>query len=196
MLIITGSLIISMSVASLVMIAINISRTQSDSVKAYFAADVGVERVLDFDQQETIDKRNCGTDMDYLCCNKEDYCLFFNQVVPGHEGDHEVSGCQPCGLVKPQNLGHEETLAQSYYIIYRGVSDDDSQVFLESTGISNGVKRSIKMTINRTSGCVPKCKDNQDGEEIIYECGYNQCNGFCGQCLDTEKCVDFMCVPK
>lgn len=194
MLIITGSFVISLSVASLIMIAINISRTQSDSVKAYFAADAGVERVLDFDQEETIDKRNCGTDMDYLCCDKkEGYCLFFDQVVPGHEADGEVSGCQPCGEVKAQPIGHLSSTTQSYYIIYRGVSIDGSQAFLESTGISNGVKRSIRMTISRTAGCVPKCKDDDDNH---YQCGYNMCNGFCGQCLSDQKCVEFKCVTK
>lgn len=193
MLIITGAFVISLSVASLIMIAINISRTQSDSVKAYFAADAGVERVLDFDQQETIDKRNCGTSMDYLCCRKEGDCLFFDQVVPGYEADGAVSGCQPCGNVKSQPIGHLSSTTQSYYIIYRGISGDSSQAFLESTGVSNGVKRSIRMTINRTSGCVPVCKDAEDKP---YECGYNMCNGFCGQCLSDQRCVDFKCVPK
>lgn len=192
MLIITGAFVISLSVASLIMIAINISRTQSDSVKAYFAADAGVERVLDFDQEESIDKRNCGTDQDYLCC-KDGLCLFFDQVVPGHEADGEVSGCRPCSQVEAQDIGHLSSTTQQYYIIYRGVSADGSQSFLESTGISNGVKRSIRMTINRTAGCVPVCKDIDDNP---YECGYNMCNGFCGQCLSTKKCENFKCVPK
>ncbi len=193
MLIITGAFVISLSVASLIMIAINISRTQSDSVKAYFAADAGVERVLDFDQEESIDKRNCGTDQDYLCCRHEGDCLFFDQVVPGHEADGEVSGCWPCSQVEAQDIGHLSSTTQQYYIIYRGVSADGSQSFLESTGISNGVKRSIRMTINRTAGCVPVC---EDAEENPYECGYNMCNGFCGQCLSTKKCENFKCVPK
>lgn len=188
LLIIAGAFIISLSVASLVMVAISISRTQSDSVRAYFAADSGLERALAFDKIKSIDRRNCsGADED-LCCDTAGECLFFDKM-PKDRTDY-VSGCRPCEEIdnEPQYMGQDQT--QSYQIIYRGVNNDNSQLELESTGSSNGIKRSIKLTINRTAGCIPVCSDG----EIQYQCGYNSCNGFCGQCGAGRHCSNFQCV--
>lgn len=199
LLIITGAFVISLSIASLVMVAINISRTQGDSVRAYYEADSGIERALAFDRQELIDRRNCGPGgKAYLCCaDQVDSCLFFDQIVPGHEGDGIVSGCFDCKIVQPQYLDINKK--QSYFLIYRGTSDNDSQLKLESTGNSNGVKRSIKLIISRTAGCIPQCseKDSEGNIIVTYECGYNGCNGFCGSCDDeTQDCLDHQCVAK
>ena len=193
-LIITGAFIIALSIATLVMIAINISRTQGDSVRAYFAADSGIERALAFDKspEGTIDHQNCGPGgKDYLCCDKLGECLFFNQIVPGHEGDGFVSGCFDCNLVEPEEV--IEDSGQTYKIIYQGVSIDNSQLTLESIGSSHGVKRAIRLTIIRTSGCVPHCKDEDDKP---YDCGYNGCNGFCGQCGVDQHCINHYCVDE
>lgn len=189
LLIITGAFIISLSIASLVMVAISISRTQNDSVRAYFAADSGLERALAFDRVESIDQRNCLSEDDDLCCNEPGECLFFDKIPTGREDS--VSGCRPCVDInnEPNYINEEQN--QSYQLIYRGVNADNSQLFLESTGSSNGVKRSIKLTINRTAGCVPVCSDG----ETQYECGYNGCNGFCGQCLSGTHCSNFLCEP-
>lgn len=189
LLIITGAFVISLSIASLVMVAIGISRTQSDSVRAYFAADSGLERALAFDKIESIDRRNCsGADED-LCCDTAGECLFFDKM-PNDRTDY-VSGCRPCEEIdnEPQYMGQDQT--QSYQIIYRGVNNDNSQLELESTGSSNGIKRSIKLTINRTAGCIPVCSH----EGVRYECGYNSCNGFCDQCETGSHCSNFFCVP-
>lgn len=190
LLIITGAFIISLSIASLVMVAISISRTQNDSVRAYFAADSGLERALAFDKVESIDQRNCLSEDDDLCCNESGECLFFDKIPTGREDS--VSGCRPCVDInnEPNYINEEQN--QSYQLIYRGVNADNSQLFLESTGSSNGVKRSIKLTINRTAGCIPTCSSSSTPE---YECGYNGCNGFCGQCLSGTHCSNFLCEP-
>jgi len=191
-LIITGAFIIALSIATLVMIAINISRTQGDSVRAYFAADSGIERALAFDKspEGTIDRRNCGPgEKNYLCCDHPGECLFFDQIIPGHDGDGFVSGCFDCNVVQPGEL--TEDSGQTYKIIYREVSSDNSQLNLESIGSSHGVKRAIRLTIIRTSGCLPQCQNEEGGP---YECGYNSCNGFCGQCGDNQHCDNHYCV--
>lgn len=189
LLIIVGAFVISLSISSLVMVAISISRTQNDSVRAYFAADSGLERVLAFDKQESIDRRNCLGEDEDLCCDTPGDCLFFDKTPLGREAP--ASGCRPCEDIdnEPQYINNNPT--QSYQIIYRGATPDGSQVELESTGSSNGVKRSIKLTINRTAGCVPDCSDG----ETQYECGDNGCNGFCGRCETDERCINFLCVP-
>lgn len=189
LLIITGAFVISLSIASLVMVAIGISRTQGDSVRAYFAADSGLERALAFDKIESIDRRNCsGADED-LCCDTAGECLFFDKM-PNDRTDY-VSGCRPCEEIdnEPQYISEDQS--QSYQLIFRGVDADNSRLWLESTGNSNGAKRSIKLTINRTAGCVPTCSDGENQ----YECGYNGCNGFCGQCETGSHCSNFFCVP-
>lgn len=190
LLIITGAFIISLSIASLVMVAISISRTQNDSVRAYFAADSGLEKALAFDKVESIDQRNCLSGDNDLCCNEPGECLFFDKIPTGREDS--VSGCRPCVDInnEPNYINEEQN--QSYQLIYRGVNADNSQLFLESTGSSNGVKRSIKLTINRTAGCIPTCSSSSTPE---YECGYNGCNGFCGQCESGSHCSNFFCVP-
>lgn len=190
LLIITGAFIISLSIASLVMVAISISRTQNDSVRAYFAADSGLEKALAFDKVESIDQRNCLSGDNDLCCNESGECLFFDKIPTGREDS--VSGCRPCVDInnEPNYINEEQN--QSYQLIYRGVNADNSQLFLESTGSSNGVKRSIKLTINRTAGCIPTCSSSSTPE---YECGYNGCNGFCGQCLSGTHCSNFLCEP-
>lgn len=187
LLIIAGAFIISLSVASLVMVAISISRTQNDSVRAYFAADSGLERALAFDKIESIDRRNCSGVDDDLCCDTPGECLFFDKLPIDRE-DY-VSGCRPCEDInhEPQYMNNP---TQSYQIIYRGVNVDNSQLQLESTGNSNGIKRSIKLTINRTAGCIPICSDGEN----TYQCGYNSCNGFCGQCDPGTHCSNFQCV--
>lgn len=193
-LIITGAFIIALSIATLVMIAINISRTQSDSVRAYFAADSGIERALAFDKSPggTIDTQNCGPgEKNYLCCDQRGECLFFDQTIPGHESDGAVSGCYDCNDVEPEEV--IEDSGQTYKIIYQGVSVDNSQLTLESIGSSHGVKRAIRLTIIRTSGCVPHCKDEDDKP---YDCGYNGCNGFCGQCGVDQHCINHYCVDE
>lgn len=190
LLIITGAFVISLSIASLVMVAISISRTQSDSVRAYFAADSGLERALAFDKVESIDQRNCTGENEDLCCDTVGDCLFFDKIPTGREDS--VSGCRPCADInnEPQYMDSDQT--QSYQLIYRGVNTDNSQLQLESTGNSNGVKRSIKLTINRTAGCIPVCSSSSTPQ---YECGYNGCNGFCGQCDVNEQCSNFQCIP-
>ncbi|HPX64805.1 MAG TPA: hypothetical protein PLP70_01435 [bacterium] len=191
-LIITGAFIIALSIATLVMIAINISRTQGDSVRAYFAADSGIERALAFDKspEGTIDHQNCGPgEKQYLCCDELGECLFFDQVIQSHAEDGAVSGCFDCAYVEPEEVTQDG--GQVYKIIYRGVSSDNSQLNLESIGSSHGVKRAIRLTIIRTSGCVPQCQ-NEEGEP--YQCGYNGCNGFCGQCGDNQHCDNHYCV--
>ncbi len=189
LLIITGAFVISLSIASLVMVAIGISRTQGDSVRAYFAADSGLERALAFDKIESIDKRNCFGENKDLCCDHPGECLFFDKIPSGREDS--VSGCRPCEDIKNEPQYISEDQSQSYQIIYRGVDVDNSQLWLEVTGDSNGAKRSIKLTINRTAGCVPVCSDG----ETQYECGYNGCNGFCDQCGAGSHCSNFFCVP-
>jgi hypothetical protein len=188
LLIITGAFLISSSIASLVMIAINISRTQGDSVRAYFAADSGLERALAFDAVEKIEERNCGTGYTDLCCDTVDDCLFFDQTPEGYE---EVSGCLPCEEVNPQYM-EEDDETKSYQLIYKGASS--SKIYLKAIGDSNGVKRSIKLTIYRIAGCVPDCGD----EGVPYQCGYNGCNGFCGQCNDGYLCdnTSHTCEPE
>ena len=190
LLIITGAFIISLSIASLVMVAIGISRTQGDSVRAYFAADSGLERALALDKIESIDQRNCLGENEDLCCDEPGECLFFDKTPSGRE-DLVPVGCRPCADInnEPQYISEDHN--QSYQIIFRGVDNDNSRLWLESTGNSNGAKRSIKLTINRTAGCVPVCSDGT----IQYECGYNSCNGFCGQCQTGEHCSNFLCVP-
>ncbi|HNU90033.1 MAG TPA: hypothetical protein PKJ11_01680, partial [bacterium] len=188
----TGAFIIALSIATLVMIAINISRTQGDSVRAYFAADSGIERALAFDKspEGTIDHQNCGPgEKQYLCCDELGECLFFDQVIQSHAEDGAVSGCFDCAYVEPEEVTQDG--GQVYKIIYRGVSSDNSQLNLESIGSSHGVKRAIRLTIIRTSGCVPQCQ-NEEGEP--YQCGYNGCNGFCGQCGDNQHCDNHYCV--
>jgi len=192
LLIITGAFMISLSIASLVMVAISISRTQGDSVRAYFAADSGLEKALAFDKQESIDQRNCspGDPDEDLCCDTEGECLFFEKTP--FDREDSPSGCRPCAEInnEPQYM-NDDDLTQSYQLIYGGVSEDGSQLKLESTGNSNGIKRSIKLTINRTAGCIPVCSSSSTPE---YQCGYNGCNGFCGQCDPGEHCSDFLCV--
>jgi len=188
LLIITGAFVISLSIASLVMVAISISRTQGDSVRAYFAADSGLERALAFDQQPegSIDQRNCpGGD---LCCDTVGECLFFDKKPLGHEDI--VSGCHPCEDIdnEPQYmdpLGLDK--AKSYQLIYQGVNFSRSELYLESTGNSNGVKRSIKLTIYRTAGCVPSC--TYGDPPLPKGCGSNGCGGSCGPaCPEGQVC--------
>jgi len=178
LLIITGAFLISSSIASLVMIAINISRTQGDSVRAYFAADSGLERALAFDAVENIEDRNCSGDTS-LCCDTDGECLFFNQIPDGY--GTEASGCWSCDGVDSQDMEEDDA---TYQLIYKGRSPDESQIYLKAIGDSNGVKRSIKLTIYRIAGCVPVCAEG----ETPYQCGYNGCNGFCGQCNDGYLC--------
>ena len=189
LLIITGAFVISLSIASLVMVAIGISRTQGDSVRAYFAADSGLERALAFDKIESIDKRNCFGENEDLCCDQPGECLFFDKIPSRREDS--VSGCRPCVDINNEPQYISEDQSQSYQLIFRGVDDDNSRLWLESTGNSNGAKRSIKLTINRTSGRVPVCSH----EGVRYECGYNSCNGFCDQCETGSHCSNFFCVP-
>ena len=189
LLIITGAFVISLSIASLVMVAIGISRTQGDSVRAYFAADSGLERALAFDKIESIDKRNCFGENEDLCCDQPGECLFFDKIPSGRE--EPASGCRPCEEINNEPQYISEDQSQSYQLIFRGVDADNSRLWLESTGNSNGAKRSIKLTINRTAGCVPTCSDGENQ----YECGYNSCNGFCGQCSAGAHCSNFFCVP-
>ena len=191
-LLITGAFIVALSVATLVMMAINISRTQSDSVRAYFAADSGIERALAFDKSGAgIDRQNCGPGgKHYLCCDEPGECLFFDQLVKGHEEDGKVSGCFDCDFVEPEELISGG--GQSYEIIYQGTNLDSSQLNLESIGTSNGVRRAIELTIYRTIGCRPQCQDEETGE--MYGCGYNGCNGFCGYCEEGQVCQNHFCV--
>lgn len=53
MMVLTGVLTVSLSVASIVMSDIIMSRTQTNSTKAYFAAEAGAERILYLARKES-----------------------------------------------------------------------------------------------------------------------------------------------
>lgn len=120
MMVLTGILTISLSVASIVMSDIVMSRTQTHSTKAYFAAEAGAERILYLARKESF--------LSGVSCAGLTICI-----------DFSAKACVDCNDASAKN---NLTNGSSYKVEYVFIAPS---VNVTSAGTYSGARRSVEI---------------------------------------------------
>lgn len=120
MMVLTGILTISLSVASIVMSDIVMSRTQTHSTKAYFAAEAGAERILYLARKESF--------LSGSSCDDPIICVNF-----------ATKKCVSCDDTSAKN---DLTNGSSYKVEYFFTA---LNVSIMSAGVYSGARRSVEI---------------------------------------------------